>query len=386
VAEETKKQQKFELPGPLYAGLRFVHALRPLFRGLGGLESALLRSRLDATPLDRPIYICGVPRCGTTVTLDLLSSHPSVATHRYSDMLMPYAPYAWSWLTERAMKIIPDKPQERIHQDGIQVTKLSPEGTEEMLWLEFFEHLHSAERSCVLTSEDANPAFDRFYTDAVKKLVLARGKARYLSKANENVTRLLYLHRLFPDARFLLFIRHPAHHVASLRKTDRLFNSLAKEDPRVGPMTAITGHFEFGPSKRWARVGPRIGEIQHLYQAGEEARAWAIHWSEVYDQVQAQLRAHPTLAARTLTVRYEDLCRSPGPTIDRLLAHCELDPHEFEMVRETYQRRLAEPTYYRPDYRPEELEQLDELTRATRQTYGYRESAQEALGEVRRAG
>jgi len=361
-----------------------VHALRPIFLGLGKLESALMRGRLDRTPIDRPIYICGVPRCGTTVTLDMLSAHPSVATHRYADMLMPYAPYTWTWLSTQLLKIVPDKPQERIHQDGIQVTKLSPEGTEEMLWLEFFKGLHSDQVSCVLTEEHTKPAFDRFYADAIKKLLLARGRGRYLSKANENVTRLLYLHRLFPDARFLLFIRHPVHHVASLRKTDQLFNSLAKQDARVGKMTAITGHFEFGPSKHWAKVGDRIGDITRLYQEGEQARAWAMHWSDTYDLVSAQLKAHPSLAACTLTVRYEDLCRNPGPTIDRILDHCELESTAFADVRAGYQKKLVEPTYYRPDYRPDELEQIDAITMATRAAYGYTHGAADVLSDARK--
>ncbi|MBS2026513.1 MAG: sulfotransferase [Deltaproteobacteria bacterium] len=363
-----------------------VNALRPLFVGLGKLESALMSRRLAANPLDRPIYICGVPRCGTTVTLDLLSAHPSVATQRYADMLLPYAPYVWNALAEQLLKVIPDEPQERIHQDGLIVTKASPEGAEELLWLAFFDQLHSPEVSCVLGANDAQPAFDRFYTATIQKLLLARGRSRFLSKANENVTRLLYLHRLFPEARFLLFIRHPVHHVASLMKTDRLFNKLAHDDARVGRMTALTGHFEFGPAKRWARVADNIGEIRGAYERGQEARSWAMHWSTVYDLVKSQLDANPSLAARTLVVRYEDLCHAPGETIDRILGHCELDPAPFAAERERSLQRLAEPTYYKPRFDAAELNELETLTATTRRSYGYDQSAAEALGENRLVG
>lgn len=360
-----------------------VHLLRGVFRRLGSLESAILRSRLPPSGLDRPIYILGVPRCGTTVTLEMLSAHPSVATQRYADMLMPYVPYSWTFLAERILKLVDDKPQQRIHQDRMQVTKQSPEGAEELLWLEYFPNLHSENASCVLTEKDANPGFDRFYVDTIQKLLLARGRSRYLSKANEDVTRLLYLHRLFPKARFLLFARHPAHHIASLMKQDRLFNRLAKDDPRIGPMTAFTGHFEFGPSKVWSRVTDEISEVHRLYAAGEEALAWAHHWAAVYELVTRQLRENPSLAAATMIVRYEDLCHAPGDTIDRILSHTELDPAAFATTRDGYLRKLSEPTYYKPSYTPRELEEIDRVTATARHALGYSETASEALGELR---
>jgi hypothetical protein len=133
-------------------------------------------------------------------------------------------------------------------------------------------------------------------------------------------------------------------------------------------------------------VGDDIGAIRTAYEKGEEAKAWALHWSSVYDLVNAQLKAHPTLAAQTITVRYEDLCRTPGETIDRILKHCELDSGAFAAVREGYQSKLAEPTYYQPKYTPDELGQLDEITRATRLAYGYSESAADVLSGVRKAG
>jgi hypothetical protein len=376
----------FRVETPFYMALWGVHLLRGVFRRLGSLESSLMRRRLAPEGLDRPIYILGVPRCGTTVTLEMLSAHPSVATQRYADMLMPYVPYTWTFLAERILKIVDDKPQQRIHQDRMQVTKQSPEGAEELLWLEYFPHLHSEDSSCVLTEKDTNPAFDRFYVDTIQKLLLARGRSRFLSKANEDVTRLLYLHRLFPKARFLLFARHPAHHVASLMKQDRLFNKLAQQDPRIGPMTAFTGHFEFGPSKKWSRVGNEIGEVHRLYAAGEEALAWAHHWAAVYELVTRQLRENPSLAEATMIVRYEELCHAPAETIDRILAHTELDSAAFAATREGYLKKLTEPTYYRPSYTAHELQEMDRITAGARRALGYTDGAAEALGELRTTG
>jgi hypothetical protein len=367
------------LPAALFVGLRTVHALRGVFHRLGRIESAFLRRRLRRMTVDRPIYICGVPRCGTSVTLEMLSQHPTVASHRYADMVMPYLPYAWNVLTKHVGFLVKDEPRERLHQDRLMMTNFSPESAEELLWLLYFDNLHSEERSCVLRAEDLLPQFDRFYTDALKKLLLARGRSRYLSKANYNVTRLGYLHRLFPDARFLLFVRHPTHHIASLMKQDRLLYRLAEESPRTVQMTCLTAHFDFGPSRKWDRIVADPAPLRRLYERGEQVLAWARHWSSVYDFVHAQLAESSTLAERTLVVRYEDLCRSPAATVDRILAHCELDPSAFTATREHYMSKLSEPTYYRPTFSPEELRKIDEATEATRVRYGYSETAQEAL-------
>lgn len=373
---------RFRYPAPLFHAYRLVHALRGAFHALGCLESRLMRPRLRRTAIDRPLYICGVPRCGTTILLEMLSAHPSVATHQYADMLMPYVPYAWAALMKGARPLMRDEPRERLHRDRIVVTNLSAESVEETLWLRYFDGLHSEASSCVLGAGDAHPRFDRFYRDTIKKLLLARGRPRYLSKANYNVTRLGYLTRLFPHARVLLVIRHPAHHVASLVKQDRLLSSLAQADPRVATILRITGRFEFGADKRWPRVGDDTSEIRRLYAGGRVARAWAMHWAAVYDFVHRQLEASAGLAAQTLVVRYEDLCQDPGDTIDRILAHCELGASAFAATRARYLSTLAAPTYYRPSFSPQELADIDEATAAVRARYGYHLDAREALAEA----
>src|ERR1700677_3883861 len=96
MAPESRSVTRYTVPTPFYLSLWAVHALRGAFRWAGSLESALLRPTLRRRTIDRPIYISGVPRCGTTITLEMLSSHPSVVTQRYADMLMPYLPYTWT--------------------------------------------------------------------------------------------------------------------------------------------------------------------------------------------------------------------------------------------------------------------------------------------------
>ena len=126
-AADSKKPQQFSVPAPFYWSVRGVHAAAPLFVGLGNIESRMLARSLAAQAVDRPVYICGLPRAGTTITLQMLSEHPDVATHKYADFLMPYMPWVWNkvfpMIPVNAMK----EPVARIHRDRIQVTRDSAE-------------------------------------------------------------------------------------------------------------------------------------------------------------------------------------------------------------------------------------------------------------------
>ncbi|MFQ5740746.1 MAG: sulfotransferase [Acidobacteriota bacterium] len=368
MSSETAKQKKskFRLPSSQYYALRLVHRFRPVLQGLGQVESALLRRRTRPIRIDRPIYICGVPRCGTTIMLEMLSRHPSLACHTYVDMLQPYTPYFWNKLASRFASLR-DKPTERLHQDRIKVTPFSPESVEELLWLRYFNNLHSTDRSCLLTAEDADPRFDAYYTDHLKKLLLLKARERYLTKANYDTTRLLYLHRLFPDARFLLMIRHPVNHISSLMKQDRLIRQLAEQDSRILRTIRMTGHFDFGESKCWLNLGdgPRVEETCRAYTAGRKARAWAMHWSAMYDLVFEQLQTHTDLARSTLIVPYEELCERSAEMIDAILSHCQLDGEPFAEVGREFAAKLRLPTYYQPHFSDEELADIEEVTAKT---------------------
>jgi hypothetical protein len=114
-----------------------------------------------------------------------------------------------------------------------------------------------------------NSEFETFFKDHIRKLLLVRGRSRYVSKNNPCVTRIRYLRRIFPDARFLWYVRNPIDHAASVLKQDRLFSDLARDDKRLVRMNKMTGFHEFSPNyvpvnlrneSRWFFVPGIIGE------------------------------------------------------------------------------------------------------------------------------
>ena len=115
------------------------------------------------------------------------------------------------------------KKSERLHKDRIIVNRSSPEAVEEIFWQRFFEGITDENITNILNSETSNIEFEEFYQERIKKLMINQNSSRYLAKNNYNVSRMEYLLKLFPMAKFLIIIRNPTNHIASIIKQDNIF-------------------------------------------------------------------------------------------------------------------------------------------------------------------
>jgi hypothetical protein len=364
------------VPAGLYWKARLFESTAGLWRRLARLETAVLGDELAGVDVRQPIYVAGVARSGTTLVTEMLARHPDVTSHRYSDFPNVHTPFWRNWLAARTRRPAP-AAVERAHKDRLMVTPESPEAVEEVVWMQFFDHLHDPASSHVMDSDVDAPAFARHYREHVAKLLLARGASRYLAKGNYNTTRLGYLLQLFPDARIVVPVREPVQHVASLVKQDRLFTRLAEEDPRVPGQLARSGHFEFGPGKRAINAGDAdlAAEIHARWSAGEAAAGWALYWESVYRHVLDFIDAHPDRAGQVLLLRYEDLCADPAATIDAVLDHCQLSAGGFDDARAEYVERISPPDYYRPGFGEADVGTIEATCGETARRLGYPESA-----------
>jgi hypothetical protein len=373
--------ERFTVPLGFYLAVRGVHAAAPLFVGVGNLESKALGRRLAQAKVDRPVYICGLPRAGTTITLQMLSEHPDVGTHKYADFLMPYAPFWWNKIYPKVPVNAMNTPVQRVHRDRIEVTRHSAEMGEEILWEQFFPRIHDESAVSVLDDRSSNPSFERFYREHLAKLLMVRERPRYVSKAIMCVLRMKYIRKMFPDARFLLYVRNPIDHCASLLKQDRIWDEMLREDPRQLTIIELTGHHEFGSRQILANLGDGgavLREIHELREQGRNARARARYWAYMYSFVLEQIASDPALAEAITIVRYEDLCGNSGATIDRILSHAGLAQDSFAEGRAKYADKLSLPEYYRPSFNEEELSDIVETTNAVASQFGYDVAARAA--------
>lgn len=368
-ARVEKLDRAFRVSYAAHLASRSVHDHRGLWTRLGNLESRVLRERLDATSIDKPIFIAGLARSGTTILLELLAGHPHIATHRYCDFPFIFTPFWWHEVLKRAPREHAEL-EERAHGDGLPVGPDSPEAMEEPLWMTFFPHIHARGTSQVLDERTSHPAFEQFYGDHIRKLLLSRGQ-RYLSKGNYNIARLQYLLKLFPDARFVVPIRHPRSHVASLIKQHKLFADGETRHPRALQHMRHVGHFEFGLDRRAIEVGDSavIDSIYALWDQGEEIRGWARYWAHLYGWLADRLEEDFALREATVTVRFEDFCDKPATTLGGVLGHVDLPDEE---IRQTAANRVHAPDYYRPNFTPEEDAAIVEETAHVAERYRYR--------------
>lgn len=351
------------VPAGLYRATALFDATAGLWKLLARVESAVLSGVIQAQTIDRPIFVAGVPRSGSTLLTELVAAHPNVTSHRYSDFPNFWTPYWRNWLADRVGR---DRsaPVERSHRDRIRVNRESPEAVEEAIWMQFFDHLHDPTRNQVLDHATENPAFERFYREHIAKLLAVRGATRYLAKGNYNATRLGYLLKLYPDARIVIPWREPIAQVASLVKQDRLFSRMAAEDPRVPVQLARSGHFEFGPGKRAVQVGDHDAAhaIEQAWHSGDLAEGWARYWTSIYGAVLERIETDPAVAAASMTVNYEALCREPQARLEGLFEHLGLDAAGFGSGLDAMIREISLPDYYRPDFSADELAVIESIT------------------------
>ncbi len=348
----------------------FVERFTPLWLALGGVETQLLGRKLKGITIDRPVYITGLARAGTTTLLEVLASIDGVISHRYRDYPGLFTPILWNWFLDHA-RTKPQVPKERAHRDGIYVTPESPEALEEPLWRAFPSLSPTHPPVDRLDRRVEDPAFETFYTDHIRKILFIRGGTRYVAKANYNVTRLAYLQKLFPDARFVIAIRHPHAHVGSLMKQHELFCRGEADEPRARAHLRRVGHFEFGLDRRAINTGDNDAwrSVEALWQGGDEVRGWARYWASIYGHVHDLLASDEAMRKAVRVVRYEDLCADPTAVTADVLAHCAL-PKNDQLLANLGQGIKA-PNYYRPKLSAEDAEVIAEETKEVAQEFGY---------------
>jgi hypothetical protein len=373
--KRTKNKKNSDFPAIGYAGYalsKFFSSSKKLSYFLSRIETLLSLEEINELTIDKPIYIVGLARAGTTIVLEMLSRHQSLASHRYRHFLMPFFPHRFSRIVDQSRFFT--KPRERVHKDGIIVTRESPEAVEEIFWQDFFDKSHNEDNSNVITGAMSNPNFEHFYRNHIRKLMINQRCSRYLAKNNYNITRLEYLKHIFPSVKFLLIVRNPINQIASLIKQTKLFIEMEDKNHLLIDWHRLTGHSEFGHYQTCINTGDNeiIHKIRKLWKNKETyVKGWAYYWSSIYNYVMNLLEANKEIKESTLVIRYEDLCENPAETIDKILEHSELPLNNYEKIKKYYIRHLHKPTYYTPNFSKQELQDIADITKATASRFGY---------------
>ena len=292
-----------------YSGLdralhRLAFATAEMQVELAGLEDRTYRNALANTPVNRPVFITGLPRAGTTLLLQLTSALEEFASHSYRDMPFVLLPMFWNSFSRRFRQDRP--PTERAHGDGMLVDLDSAEAFEEMLWkVKWPEHYEPDRIVPWGAFDDPEPA--EALTSHMKKVIRLRQRRReivprYVSKNNGNIARTEYLRCCWPEAVIIVPVREPVQHAASLLRQHRKFLELHGRDGFSREYMQGIGHFDFGANLRPIDFDGWLSTAEHT-----DARTigfWLEYWVAAY----GWLNEH---AAAVHFLPYDHFCADP---------------------------------------------------------------------------
>ncbi|MEZ5919947.1 MAG: sulfotransferase [Parvularculaceae bacterium] len=218
-------------------------------RAVGEIENDIFAARLKGHEAKNPVFVTGLPRAGTTLTLEALYSTGEFRTFTYRHMPFVLAPLFWTSVTGGFRKKA--VAMERAHGDGMEVSFDSPEAFEEVAWLTYLRNKYMRATSIApLEAAAVTPEFENAFRTLIKKLTAPEKSGglafRYLSKNNANIGRIGALRKLFPDATIIVCLREPLAHVASLMTQHERFLGMHDEDAFSKSYMEWIGHYDFG--------------------------------------------------------------------------------------------------------------------------------------------
>ncbi len=224
------KEKPFEgIPhGYSLGASKMIHVIRMISQVI---EVALLWSWYRKITIDRPVFITGPFRSGTTILEKIIAEHPKIAYFWYLTNVYYKAPVLGFWMSHllQSLGVLDKKSIPAIHNPRISITVLDPYECE-WVWSQSTKNQwDEACRDVTAGADFSNPRFERYLFSLIRRHIMANDASRFLNKNPVNCLRLPYLHKLFPDARFITIVRHPvdtiiSHYRAANRMRDVLYN------------------------------------------------------------------------------------------------------------------------------------------------------------------
>jgi hypothetical protein len=280
-----------------YSGTdRFLHrlALGPLAEMLHDMERGRF---LKSSPEDtgRHVFVTGLARAGTTILMREIHRTGDFGSLTYADMPFVLAPNTWAQISRKGQT--PGKKSERAHGDGIEVDTQSPEALDEVYWRVFDGGEYIAEGG--LSPHDPDGDLIQGYRDLMRLVMRKTGKTRYVSKNNNNILRLPALAAAMPDAVFLVPLRRPLDHAASLLSQHKRF---LDADAFTRDYMTWLGHHEFGATHR-----------PFLFEGRPEGDPMTLdYWLKAWISAYSALDRAEVAAENVLFVPYEALSSDPA--------------------------------------------------------------------------
>jgi hypothetical protein len=249
--------------------------------------------------INKPVFVVGCGRSGTTLLFDLLSQHPQLArTTGY--------------------------PDGEDHEGWIKFGKCVMAGIGNVNSDKYGSGINGYHACLHMTAEDVTPeiveGMHRYYWNDVLKNDKAK---RVINKCPHNSNKLDYMLGIFPDAKIVHIVRdcepmvaswiavmndHPALVLYWPEEDFPCFSLLPKPDSPTA-LKCLARHERFFP--------------------GGGAALFIDYWRKTNMGIEKQMQGRLN---QLLVVRYEDLVAKPDHVLSGIAKFCELSPYEFAVA------------------------------------------------------
>lgn len=264
---------------------------------------------------DRPVYVCGMARSGTTFLFHILEELSVFRSLTYRNMPFVLAPNLWNALTN-GFHVTKEK-KERGHNDGVMIGFDTPEAFEEVFWQTY---LNYKKNHGLMIERPSTEVLEKFsdYRAIVANQRSSSGAPipqRYLSKNNNNLVRLSELGD-DPAATILLVYRDPVAMARSLLRQHLIFSAMHEQDNFSYKYMTWLAHHEFG-----------LGHLPFFFALPEMDTILKPdslnYWLNYWDAVHRYLLAQST--SRFYLISYDALCRSPESMLQSIFTVIGVD-------------------------------------------------------------
>jgi hypothetical protein len=316
------------------------------------------------SPIERPIFLVGMPRSGTTLMLEVFTGRSDLAWFSRPLNRVPWLPAVC--VIERLARIHPSLRSTIYRSDQIgpgvrqlrrlERVRLGPTQGENV-WRHWCGERFMSD---FLIGVEATEQERQRLRELVAKVMRYEGRSRFVGKTT-GPAHICYLSSVFPDALFVHVIRDGSAVVHSLLNFTDWRDTFRLRQP------AWSNGLGERQLERWRESG------------GSPLALAALEWRAVIESARGE--AAEFAPQRYVEIRYEDFLADPHAKLDEITAFCHLplssEPHAFLDRRV----RLRDMNYqWREAFRPEEVEMLDRLIGDLLAELGYRSPSRSAAG------
>lgn len=230
----------------------------------------------------------------------------------------------------------------------------------------------------VLGKEDAKPEIKNHIRSRFAQYASLRGCDHFVEKTPNNCLRVDFMNEVFPEGKFLLLLRDGR---AVLRSTNEIqtrgvtWGRIAERLSEVS-IKELPAYLDRVPWV-WQRLlgrklkywGARPRDWQQWSQSMSPLQVIARQWSDSIMAAKVSFERIPT--DRKLILRYEDIVKSPGSELERILNFLEIQDDSKVIENAISSSRPETLLKWRNELSQESLQEVRSIVQPTLETLGY---------------